>query len=836
MIAAGSATNASCVKVLLNAGANKEHVAHVDRSTALALARQSGAHDCVSALQRALCAPPSDDALPRGRRVELHSLQAKPELNGQRGTVIEFDRLSGRFSIALYNGSPPVALKPANVMAAYVGTADVVAADVMEAASGTESADADGVGASATESAHATASCPVSLEELSRTSRGRGHIRYLASLLQRGDIDPNGPVASDSAGLGASATLLSMATTMMMVCGGMGAPFQPAKPEGGSGPPLRLPDGRSAIAQPAVLRILLDHNAEVDGRSASGATPLIAAAGVGLVANVELLLEHAADVNAADRQGATALHRAVAFRDKAVAALCTNRLLASPGVKVDTRDRLGYTALVTAVEHGADVSLVQALLDAGADVNVETSMAGFTAISVACAGGVHGAVDVGVTKLLLGAKANLDLEWASPSESNGIRRSTEQWAEKWRMRAHSSAFYEALCDFDDFDYLSGKAVKEGAMTEAEMDEITDALARGETASKEGERLNFTQEAAVGVIKLALEAKRGVDIQQAKRDESMMAEQAKALVSEADGAAASALNPKPGEELPRDKRSVCGGRVRLHSLQSAQLNGQMGRIVSWNEDGKRRFGVRLLHEAKTVGVKARNLQAVDVAPPPEDFTCNSTQFCASLENALLADGSPLKVVDWTPHAATTSDVVHLLFVAHRMVDKTKALFFQKTEATEPLFLAHRELILHNIYSQTGDSVTTVPWMLIGHESTIMPAPWEKCCHADFMQRLCLQNLKLRAQCCICLEEKLVASSPCQLPCVHFICSSCLPKLYQGDAAEDGRAVHADRPLDRSIERQISTGLTCPVCKHHFPNHSVISAPEIPGGVAIAERTT
>ena len=82
MIAAGSATNASCVKVLLNAGANKEHVAHVDRSTALALARQSGAHDCVSALQRALCAPPSDDALPRGRRVELHSLQAKPELNG----------------------------------------------------------------------------------------------------------------------------------------------------------------------------------------------------------------------------------------------------------------------------------------------------------------------------------------------------------------------------------------------------------------------------------------------------------------------------------------------------------------------------------------------------------------------------------------------------------------------------------------------------------------------------------------------------------------------------------------------------------------------------------
>ena len=54
-------------------------------------------------------------AIPIGARVELRGLQAKPELNGQRGEVTGFDAASGRLKVRLGDGRGPFSLKPENL-------------------------------------------------------------------------------------------------------------------------------------------------------------------------------------------------------------------------------------------------------------------------------------------------------------------------------------------------------------------------------------------------------------------------------------------------------------------------------------------------------------------------------------------------------------------------------------------------------------------------------------------------------------------------------------------------------------------------------------------------
>ena len=52
---------------------------------------------------------------PPGTHVELRCLQAKPELNGQRGVVTGFDASSGRCSVQLEDGRGPYKIKPENL-------------------------------------------------------------------------------------------------------------------------------------------------------------------------------------------------------------------------------------------------------------------------------------------------------------------------------------------------------------------------------------------------------------------------------------------------------------------------------------------------------------------------------------------------------------------------------------------------------------------------------------------------------------------------------------------------------------------------------------------------
>ena len=88
---------------------------------------------------------------------------------------------------------------------------------------------------------------------------------------------------------------------------------------------------------------------------------------------VRILLEHGADVNAANAVGSTALHTAAAgcASDGVLRAL-----LAAPGVQLEARDKMGCTALHLAAADGA-ASRVRLLLEAGASVAARNN-SGFT--------------------------------------------------------------------------------------------------------------------------------------------------------------------------------------------------------------------------------------------------------------------------------------------------------------------------------------------------------------------------------------------------------------------------------------------------------------------------
>ena len=59
--------------------------------------------------------PHLDPPLPAGTHVELHGLQAKPELNGRRGVITKFVASSGRYSVQLDDDGSKIKVKPENL-------------------------------------------------------------------------------------------------------------------------------------------------------------------------------------------------------------------------------------------------------------------------------------------------------------------------------------------------------------------------------------------------------------------------------------------------------------------------------------------------------------------------------------------------------------------------------------------------------------------------------------------------------------------------------------------------------------------------------------------------
>jgi ankyrin repeat protein len=191
---------------------------------------------------------------------------------------------------------------------------------------------------------------------------------------------------------------------------------------------VTLPIENKAAANPKVLALLaairqVDRQAVeqlladrtlTSARTASGATPLIQAAIYADADLIEWLLDRGADVNAADEAGTTALM--VAAGDPAKV-----RLLLARDAKVDAQSRFGRTPLLVASAYAGNLESVELLLQAGAKATDQDQF-GETALTSASKRG-----DAAVVEALIEAGADIHaaggfggrtpLEWAAEEGS-----------------------------------------------------------------------------------------------------------------------------------------------------------------------------------------------------------------------------------------------------------------------------------------------------------------------------------------------------------------------------------------------------------------------------------
>ncbi|KAJ3401120.1 hypothetical protein HDU80_006318 [Chytriomyces hyalinus] len=118
----------------------------------------------------------------------------------------------------------------------------------------------------------------------------------------------------------------------------------------------------------AILKLLLDAGANVDAKGEFGRTPLLAAAAQRGVGIVSLLLDYNADIKAVDANKSTALDLAAGSNTGEVCELLIKR-----GAPMETKNKIGYTPLFTAVsllnmettkvlvEHNADCTVIEPL-------------------------------------------------------------------------------------------------------------------------------------------------------------------------------------------------------------------------------------------------------------------------------------------------------------------------------------------------------------------------------------------------------------------------------------------------------------------------------------------
>ncbi|KAL9625537.1 MAG: hypothetical protein Q9160_000248 [Pyrenula sp. 1 TL-2023] len=111
----------------------------------------------------------------------------------------------------------------------------------------------------------------------------------------------------------------------------------------------------------------IDVNAPASGeRGIEGVTPLmLAVERRELKLTQKLLTRKDTLVNTQDSRGSTALHRAVFSRSLEI----VKALVAHPSIDLEPPDKIGLPPLIAAAQ-GGNVSIVKAILDAGADVNI----------------------------------------------------------------------------------------------------------------------------------------------------------------------------------------------------------------------------------------------------------------------------------------------------------------------------------------------------------------------------------------------------------------------------------------------------------------------------------
>ena len=118
-------------------------------------------------------------------------------------------------------------------------------------------------------------------------------------------------------------------------------------------------------ADSETVKSLILHNCSINGRSCWGTTPLLAAISSWDVDKVVILLEHGADVNVTLEDGASALHLAAQS-----SLLDIVKLLLNHNISVNVINNNHRTPLIAACSIKNNVSVVEELLSAGADINM----------------------------------------------------------------------------------------------------------------------------------------------------------------------------------------------------------------------------------------------------------------------------------------------------------------------------------------------------------------------------------------------------------------------------------------------------------------------------------
>ena len=137
------------------------------------------------------------------------------------------------------------------------------------------------------------------------------------------------------------------------------------------------------FATSALVRLLLDHGANLQLEDRQGRTALFLAAQLGWTWSMDMLLKKGADVNVRDKDGKTPLMWAMGNRNLGAVELPIEK-----GARINDKDNTGRAPLLLAItnsindpitlygtptDHPAEkarqIELVQFLIDKGADVN-----------------------------------------------------------------------------------------------------------------------------------------------------------------------------------------------------------------------------------------------------------------------------------------------------------------------------------------------------------------------------------------------------------------------------------------------------------------------------------
>jgi ankyrin repeat protein len=119
----------------------------------------------------------------------------------------------------------------------------------------------------------------------------------------------------------------------------------------------------SELGHIEVMQLLLEKGADVNSTTADNKYPLVEASQAGQLKAVQVLVQHGADVNVHGVHGCTPLHRA-----SWTGRLEVIRFLLEHGADVDARDNDRRTTLHHASSHG-QLEIVRLLLEHGADIN-----------------------------------------------------------------------------------------------------------------------------------------------------------------------------------------------------------------------------------------------------------------------------------------------------------------------------------------------------------------------------------------------------------------------------------------------------------------------------------